>query len=407
MRLLATLEDPRVVWCRSSPIPPIHLPPQQTSSRTRSPDPQSVGLSSAVGLDTPADAAVCLRPCAALSVAFFRCSWRGVSPSLRTSVVLSLTALLIVAGCSRSPEAKKARHLERGDRYFSKEQYREAILEYRNVLQIERTNPVAIRQIGLAHYQLGEPGQAFGFLLKSKELDPNNIEVRLKLGTMYLVARQQDRAHEEAAFLVEKDPKSLDALALLAGAANEPKEVDAAIRRLEAAQGELGKRTKLQLALAGLHLRKRDLAGAERALKEAVTAEPKSFEAHLALGEFYARKRDLPQAEREFKEASGLAPVGSPARVQLADLYLLVGKPDEAKKLLGEATQKTPDYLPAWRRLAEIAFAEGKLEDGAKALEAVLKKNPQDLDGLLLRGRLHLAKAETTQAIQDFQQVLK
>src|SRR2546427_7931508 len=285
MPQLATLEDPRVVWCRSSPVPPIHLPSQQTSSRTRSPDPQSVGLSSAVGLDTPADAAVCLRPCAALSVAFFRCSWRGVSPSLRTSVVLSLTALLIVAGCSRSPEAKKARHLERGDRYFSKEQYREAILEYRNVLQIERTNPVAIRQIGLAHYQLGEPGQAFGFLLKSKELDPNNIEVRLKLGTMYLVARQQDRAHEEAAFLVEKDPKSLDALALLAGAANEPKEVDAAIRRLETAQGAVGKRTKLQLALAGLHLRKRDLAGAERALKEAVTAEPKSFEAHLALGE--------------------------------------------------------------------------------------------------------------------------
>jgi len=58
-------------------IPPIHLPPQQTSSRTRSPDPQSVGLSSAVGLDTPADPAVCLRSCAALSVAFFRCSWRG------------------------------------------------------------------------------------------------------------------------------------------------------------------------------------------------------------------------------------------------------------------------------------------------------------------------------------------
>ena len=37
----------------------------------------------------------------------------------------------------------------------------------------------------------------------------------------------------------------------------------------------------------------------------------------------------------------------------------------------------------------------------------MLKKNPQDLDGLFLRGRVHLAKHETIEAIQDFQQVLK
>ena len=55
----------------------------------------------------------------------------------RLWMVLLLAGLVAAAGCARSPEAQKARHLERGDKYFAREQYQEAIIEYRNVLRIE------------------------------------------------------------------------------------------------------------------------------------------------------------------------------------------------------------------------------------------------------------------------------
>src|SRR5215468_9263341 len=103
----------------------------------------------------------------------------------RYAVLLLLMAVFLAAGCARSPEAKKARFLDRGDSYFKKEQYREAIIEYRNVLRIEGTNARAIQQLGLAHYQLGEFGQAARFLLKAQELTPDQLEVRIKLGTLY------------------------------------------------------------------------------------------------------------------------------------------------------------------------------------------------------------------------------
>src|SRR5688572_25415104 len=54
--------------------------------------------------------------------------------------LLLLVALVVAAGCARSPEAQKARHLERGDKHFAREQYREAVIEYRNVLRIEAAN---------------------------------------------------------------------------------------------------------------------------------------------------------------------------------------------------------------------------------------------------------------------------
>ena len=92
--------------------------------------------------------------------------------------VLLLVGVTLVAGCARSPEAKKARHLERGDKYFSKAEYREALIEYANVLQLDQANPRAIRQLALAHYQLGQMGQAFPYLVKSQELDPGDADIQ-------------------------------------------------------------------------------------------------------------------------------------------------------------------------------------------------------------------------------------
>jgi tetratricopeptide (TPR) repeat protein len=81
-----------------------------------------------------------------------------------------LVLLVLLGGCARSPEARKARHLERGDGYFKAEKYREAILEYRNALRIEGTHGHATRQLGFAHYELGELGQAYRYLLKARDL---------------------------------------------------------------------------------------------------------------------------------------------------------------------------------------------------------------------------------------------
>lgn len=321
--------------------------------------------------------------------------------------VLVVLGLLLVGGCSRSPEARKSRHLERGDRNVAREQYRDAILEYRNVLRVDPANERAVRQLGVLHYQLGELAQAFRFLLKAEELAPDALDVRLKLGMVYLLGGKADEARRQTLFVLEKEPKNLDGLTLLANSAATPAEVDVATRRLEAAQANLGDRAKVHQALGVLYLRKGDVGRAERAFQEAVAREPKLAEPHLALAELYLAKRDATQAEREFKAAADLAPVGSPARMRLADFYLLTQKPDEAKRTLSEITRGAPAYLPAWRRLAEISLQERNYDESLNALTSLLKRNPSDLEGHLLQGRVRLAKRENTEAIQEFQQVLK
>jgi tetratricopeptide (TPR) repeat protein len=317
-----------------------------------------------------------------------------------------MVMMLLLAGCARSPEAKKARHLERGDRYFQQEKYREAVLEYRNVLRIDTGNAKAIRQLGLAHYQLGEMGHAGRYLLRTQELEPENLEARLKLGSLYVFGGQPEDATREAEFVLKRDPKSLEGLALLAGAARAPPQVEAAVERLEAAKAVLSERAGLHLALGGLYLQKGDSAAAERAFLEAAAREPKSAEPHLALASLYVSRRDTARAESEYKLAARLAPVGSPARVRLADFYVLLGRRDEARSALKEITDAAPDYLPAWRRLGELALVERKFEEADRAARVVLKKNPSDLDARFLSGRIHLARRESMPAIEDFRKVL-
>src|SRR5438309_1540438 len=182
----------------------------------------------------------------------------GLSRAARGWVVCVLAVLVAVTGCARSPEAQKARYLDRGDKYFAQGQYREAIIEYRNVLRAEPANVRVTRQLGLAHYQLGEAGSAFDYLQKSQRLDPTNVEVRQKLAAIYLLGGRPAEAQREAALILEQDPRNVEALAVLGGGARTPEEITAAIRRQEEAGRDVTDGTKLHLALGSLHHRQQD-----------------------------------------------------------------------------------------------------------------------------------------------------
>lgn len=326
------------------------------------------------------------------------------NPTLRALLAIGL---LSFAACDRSLEAKKARHLARGDKYFSQKQYNEAILEYRNVLRFEESNDQAIQRLGVAYYQVGNLMQSLPFLLKTKEIEPNNRDARIKLGKVFLAGRKLKEARDEAQFILKKDPKNFEAILLLAGSARTPKEVDAAIKRLEGVRRDFGDRARFHMALAALYMRKKEMVTAERYFKQAVAKDPKSIESHHALANFYLAKRDLPQAEEEFKTGATLGANQPGTGMALANFYLITGKTREAKKSLVELIDKHDGYLPAWRRLARIQIGEKKFAEAIKTVRVILKKNRRDLEGRFLRGRIRLAQGKAPEAIPDFQAVLK
>src|SRR5208283_1615744 len=117
---------------------------------------------------------------------------------------------LLLFACS-SKETKIARYMEKGDKFYSEEKYKEAIIEYKNVLQLA-FNASALRKIGFAYYELKEYPNALPYLLKAKDSDPENLDIRIKAAHVLILAGKVPESREELNFILEKDPQNLEAL---------------------------------------------------------------------------------------------------------------------------------------------------------------------------------------------------
>ena len=87
------------------------------------------------------------------------------------SLSVLVVATLWVAGCSMSPEARKQRFLESGDAYFKDGKIAEAVIEYRNAVQIDgRFGPA---RLGLArsHEKLGQLPRALAEYVRAADLE--------------------------------------------------------------------------------------------------------------------------------------------------------------------------------------------------------------------------------------------
>jgi thioredoxin-like negative regulator of GroEL len=88
-------------------------------------------------------------------------------------------------------------------------------------------------------------------------LAPDNLAARVKLGLILLANGQFAEARREAVAILDKSPNNDQAMLLLAETSLNERDIDDAERRLHSLNGE---KAGYQLALAGLSLRKKDVA---------------------------------------------------------------------------------------------------------------------------------------------------
>jgi tetratricopeptide (TPR) repeat protein len=324
--------------------------------------------------------------------------------------ILTLVAAVLAAvGCvSCSPQAKKAGHLKQADGFFDSGQYDKAEIEYMNVRQLEPLNPQAIGRLGLIYFDQGRVGRVIPYLTKGKELQPDNLDIRRRLGLVSLSTGSLARAREEAGFILDRNPLDEEAPLILADATTaKPEEIEATRQRLIHLPAPASDSASVQLALGTLELKQRHFKEAEIALRRAVALDPKSSAAQAAMGNWYRVKNDLPQAEQAFKRAAEFAPARSPRGLLYAKFKIQAGDAVTGRKALEEITRKTPDYLPAWILLAELAAAEKKFPESATFLAKVLALDPAHPEALLLSGRLKLAQGEKDNAVAEMGRMLK
>src|SRR5882762_11812956 len=285
--------------------------------------------------------------------------------SLVLSYGLFFLLAVLVAGCSRDPNARKLEFLQQGDVYFEKGKYPEANISYSRALQID---PRFVE----AHYKRAQGllkqrswAAAFQELSRTVDLQPQNWPAQLDLGQLLLAGGKPLEAKDRAPLIHQGDPKHADAQLLLSDA-------DAALGNLEDALEEARKATEMapdrsaSLINLGLIQAKASAFGdAEVSLKKAQSLDPLSVTPLLTLANLYERQRRWADAEKEFQAATSLTPKSTVPRMGLAGLYLAQGQDSLAEKVLTDAKQQLSDDPVAYRMLGDYYLRHG---ESAKAL---------------------------------------
>jgi tetratricopeptide (TPR) repeat protein len=255
-------------------------------------------------------------------------------------------------------------------------------------------------------------GQLPDALAKAEALTlqfPTEPDVAILLATLY---GQQLRYRDAEATLrraLEAHPKDMDLLNNLNSmliAAKDVRGAETVARRMIETEPTLFDH---RLRLARLYDKQGAPEKAEAVLREAIALDPNSEECRLMLADFLSTRKDSRAAEQALLEAATHLPYSTKIQFGLAELYLRNGQEIQARAryaALVNDYNKKPAGLEAKVKLAEMDLSSGKQVEAEHQLQEVLKENPRSSDGLILSGRMALARRNGKDAVQAFRTVL-
>lgn len=368
--------------------------------------------------------------------------------SYKTFLCVLIAAVFLLSGCS-NPEKAKAEHVRKGEAYLTELKFQEASLEFRNAIQIDDKLAAAHWGLARAFEGLGRGPEMITELQKTIDLDPNNLEARIKLGNYYLAASKGKpeviaMAEKMAQDVLQKDPKNIEGHILMGSIYFSKNERDKAFDQLNQAIQLDPKRIESYLSMSRFYVITREFDKAEQMIKQGISVNPNSPLGHTEYGKFLAQSNRTAEAETEFKKAvevgpndrvahqmlasfyigtkqfdkaeeavKGLAaldPNKPESQAILADYYSTVNRTDESIKIYQDLITKAPDFMMGRYRLAEILLTRGDAKGATAQVDEALKKDPSDRQALLLRARIRSLGGEPDSlkaAIEDLKEVLK
>src|SRR3954471_21696326 len=153
-----------------------------------------------------------------------------------TRVLLTVFSVVLcaafVSGCS--VKAKTARHLQRADNYYADGDFSKAEVEYLITLRLDNENKRAISQLGDIYFQQGRYGRAFVFVQKASQLATNDVNMQVKLATIYLMVQKYPEARNTAQYVLSISPTDTEAPDIMAESAVTKPDIIAVRKLLEA-----------------------------------------------------------------------------------------------------------------------------------------------------------------------------
>lgn len=313
------------------------------------------------------------------------------------AAVCVLGALL--TGCSRDPNVRKQKYLESGQRYYDKGQYREAVIQFQNAIQVDSRFADAHYKLALAAVKLEQWPTAYQEFQTAIQIQPDLYAAHLDLANLLILGRQFNDAKQHLDLLALKQPNNPDVFVARSNYDSATDNTAAALADMQIALQLDPHRSDSYLNLAMLQTRGQQWDDAEANFKKAVALSPKSTSALVSLGNFYEIRGRYPESEQLFKQAIQAAPDDPNPRLSVAGLYMAENKPGQAEEFLRQAKKDFPNNSVGYRMLGDFYFSNNQLDKAAAEYGALYRDHDSDMvvkknyiQLLILRDRLDEAR---------------
>lgn len=318
---------------------------------------------------------------------------------LGAAACIALPALL--GGCG-SPEQQAQSYYERGM----------ALIEKKDDLAARKEMLAAVKyksdkvEVWRALAGIDERTKATSLFLDLRrivELDPNDLDARLKLARIMLAggategaqrvidaanegekpnaelhalralilfkARETSAAIKEAQHAFEIDPTNTDAVILLASKKLSDSDADGAMKLLDSVRDSASRDgLRVSLLKADIFARKGDLSKAEEIVQKIVADHPNEDLYRAQLIQLLIAERKLDDAEKELRARVQAKPNESKVGLDLVRFLNTYKGPDAAHTELDARIKGTSDNFDYRIALAELDFAQKHVSDATKAL---------------------------------------
>lgn len=320
-------------------------------------------------------------------------------------MVLTLSALSL-AGCGGA-QARKVKHMEKGQAFLAARNYEKARVEFQNALQIAPTDPEARFEMGVVDEKLQKPREAAQFYQATIDVSPDHLGARTNLARLYMFANAPDKTLELIKPALEKHPDDAELLTLRAASH---------VQKKEMAEGLVDAERAVQLnpasedavsALAGIYVADKAPDKAEKLLEESIKKIPSSVALRLVLAQVYASEKRLADAERVLVEIIGLQPSERANRIRLAQFYSRSDQADAAERVLRDGIKAIPSDRELKLSLVDFLSANRSREVAEKELTGMISADPGDVELKFALAKFYVGNHEPDRAEKVYQDVIE
>jgi putative PEP-CTERM system TPR-repeat lipoprotein len=349
------------------------------------------------------------------------------------TVAATLLLVAVSVGCGGSAETRKQRSFAAANEYVTQNKLREAVIEYRNAIQIDPRFGEARKGLARTLAALGDRASALDEYVRAADLLPDDVDLQLAAGTMLLERGRATDALSRADAALQKQPNSVAAHLLRGNALAGLRDFEQALDAIDEAVRLDPSRGATYTQLGFVEFSRGRQTDAEKAFRRGVELDPKGVAGHLAFANFLWAAGRLPEAEDEFAGAVAADPKHALANramaafllatrqfdgaekylkqladhkdpqsvLALADYYVMAGRMNDAiarlEPLTGDARVVTEVKL----RLARAYSLGGQTAKAKSLIDGVLKENPKNAEALLQQAHLFLSQGRRDDALKS------